>query len=84
MTELGKRVRQRRRALDLTQEQLAELTGSPQFHISAIERGRVKEVTSLTLRRLAPALRVSADWLLELTDDLEDERLPADAALVEA
>jgi transcriptional regulator with XRE-family HTH domain len=71
MAELGRRVRQQRRALDLTQERLEELTGIPQFHISAIERGRIKRVSSETLRKLAPALHVSADWLLELTDEMD-------------
>jgi transcriptional regulator with XRE-family HTH domain len=65
---LGRRIRQRRRELDLTQSQLAEASGIPQFHISAIERGRIREIKSDTLRQLARALRISADWLLELDD----------------
>jgi transcriptional regulator with XRE-family HTH domain len=65
---LGTRLRQRRRELDVTQMQLAETSGVPQYHISGIERGRIKEIKSDTLRKLARALRISADWLLELEE----------------
>ena len=65
---IGKRLRQRRRELDITQEQLAKVSGVPQYHISGIERGRIKEIKSDTLRKLARALRISADWLLELEE----------------
>jgi transcriptional regulator with XRE-family HTH domain len=71
---LGRRIRQRRRELDLTQSQLAESSGVPQFHISAIERGRIKTIKSDTLRALARALRISADWLLELDDDTKESQ----------
>jgi transcriptional regulator with XRE-family HTH domain len=78
---LGKRVRQRRRELDLTQEQLAETSGVPQYHISGIERGRIGEIRSDTLRKLARALRVSADWLLEL-EEKDSETTPTAGELV--
>ena len=68
---LGDRIRKRRDELALTQEQLARATGLKQFHISRIERGDIKDVKGETLRRLARALRVSADFLLELDDDTE-------------
>ena len=77
---LGQRVRQRRRELDWTQEHLADLSGIPQYHLSAIERGRIKKINSDTLRSLARALRVSADWLLELEDE-KGESEPAMVAL---
>jgi transcriptional regulator with XRE-family HTH domain len=63
-TQLGARIRRRRRDLDLTQADLANLSGIPQFHISAIETGRVADVLSFTLWRLAQALGVSTDSLL--------------------
>jgi transcriptional regulator with XRE-family HTH domain len=46
-------------------------TGLRQFHISRIESGDIKDVKGETLRRLARALRVSADFLLELDADTE-------------
>ena len=63
---VGTQVLQRRETLGLTQEELARKSGIKQFHISLIENKRVREVRSDTLRKLARALNVSADWLLEL------------------
>jgi HTH-type transcriptional regulator, cell division transcriptional repressor len=74
---LGDRVRQRRDELELTQEQLAAVTGLKQFHISRIESGDIKDVKGETLRRLARALRVTADFLLEIDEAEESERLTA-------
>jgi transcriptional regulator with XRE-family HTH domain len=68
---LGDRIRRRRDELALTQEQLAKATGLRQFHISRIESGDIKDVKGETLRRLARALRVSADFLLELDEESE-------------
>ncbi len=68
---LGERIRKRRDELALTQEQLARATGLKQFHISRIERGDIKDVKGETLRRLARALRVSADFLLEIDEETE-------------
>jgi transcriptional regulator with XRE-family HTH domain len=78
---LGKRIRRRRRDLDLTQEQLAEMTGLKQFHISRIESGDIKDVKGDTLRRLARALRVTADFLLEPEETTKSKRkaTPVDA-----
>ena len=73
---IGKRMRQRRRALDITQEQLEELAGIKQSHISAMENDRIQIVKSDTLIRLAQALRVSTDWLLGLKEEMDSEYLP--------
>jgi transcriptional regulator with XRE-family HTH domain len=69
---LGDRVRHRRDELDLTQEQLATMTGLKQFHISRIESGDIKDVKGETLRRLARALRVTSDFLLEIEGSEND------------
>jgi transcriptional regulator with XRE-family HTH domain len=74
---IGKRMRQRRRALDITQEQLEELARVKQSHISALESDRIQVVKSDTLVRLAKALRVSTDWLLGLKEDMESMQIPA-------
>jgi transcriptional regulator with XRE-family HTH domain len=68
-TELGARIRRRRRDLDMTQAQLAERSGVPQYHSSGIEVGRIVEIKTDTLRKLAQALHCSADYLIGLTDD---------------
>ncbi len=77
---LGDRVRQRRDELALTQEQLAAATGLKQFHISRIESGDIKDVKGETLRRLARALRVTSDFLLELEAPEDSECLAAVAS----
>jgi transcriptional regulator with XRE-family HTH domain len=77
---LGDRVRKRRDELDLTQEQLAAATGLKQFHISRIESGDIKDVKGETLRRLARALRVTSDFLLELEDNADSDLLTAAVA----
>jgi transcriptional regulator with XRE-family HTH domain len=61
--EIGERVRQRRDALKLTQEQLAAETGVTPQHVSRIENG-LNEPSLDLLVRLAQSLGVTADFLL--------------------
>jgi transcriptional regulator with XRE-family HTH domain len=72
--DIGKRVRSRRNALDLTQEDVAGELGVTHQHISRIERDEA--VPSLdTLIKLARVLGTSADFLLTGHD-----QAPRDAA----
>jgi transcriptional regulator with XRE-family HTH domain len=58
---LGERTKQRRQALKITQQQLAQSVGMTPQHISAIEQG--KWTPSLTLLpQLAEELGVSIDF----------------------
>ena len=66
---LASRLRQVRRAKDQTQQQLGELAKINYTTISRIESGEAKHVYADTVRDLAEALGVSADYLLGLTDD---------------
>jgi len=61
------RIKQRRRALRLSQEQLAELTGVNQPQISRWELGE-NDITGATLTALARALGTTSDWLLGLSE----------------
>ena len=65
---MGERVRRVRRAQDVTQERLAELSGLNVITISRLEKGTAKEVYADTVAALARALGVSADYLLGLSD----------------
>lgn len=65
---LGSRLRQVRRAKDLTQEQLARLSGVNAITISRLESGDAGKAYARTLRDLAKALEVSADYLLGLKE----------------
>jgi predicted transcriptional regulator len=53
----------------MTQETLSTLTGLRQFHISRIENGTIKAVTTDTLKVLVEALHVSSDYLIGVVDE---------------
>jgi transcriptional regulator with XRE-family HTH domain len=73
MTEqeiFGERLRRRRMALGLNQQQLAERLGWQAATISRYERGRYHSNMNFDrLRQLALALATSTDYLLGLTHD---------------
>ncbi len=64
-----------RRAKDLTQEQVEELSGHSQQYLSSLERGR-RNPTVVTLFELAQALGVSHIELVQ-PDGEHDEPTPA-------
>ena len=61
---IGKRTRQEREKLGLTQEELADKAGIHPSFFGQIERG-TKKASIVTLQRIADALGVSADILLK-------------------
>jgi transcriptional regulator with XRE-family HTH domain len=67
---LADKVKQRREQLGMNQKQLAEASDITQGTISRIESGQVKELKSEALKRLAAALRVTVDFLVDRTDSL--------------
>lgn len=62
-TALGKRIREERKKLNLTQEQLAELVNVSTTYIGFVERGE-RTITLAKLVNIANALGVSVDYLL--------------------
>ena len=71
--QVGRRIRRRRRALDVTQEKLASEAGIHRTRISAIERGNVMPRLD-TLILLARALGVAEAQLLAGMDEGAVER----------
>jgi transcriptional regulator with XRE-family HTH domain len=69
----AQRIRERRLALHMSQEELAEAMQTVQATISRYERGE-NDPTADSLAALARALRTSSDWLLGLSESLS---LPA-------
>ena len=73
---IGKRIRERRKELDLTQENLARALGFTPQHISVIEQD--KRAPSLSsLARLAEELGVTADYLITGKEGVITETIPA-------
>jgi transcriptional regulator with XRE-family HTH domain len=62
------RLKQLRKQRDLSQAQLADAVGVHQNHIGRYERGE-SQPSADALRRLADALGVSTDYLIEGTSD---------------
>jgi len=77
MSEIGRKVKLRRKELGMTQRDLADQMGyKNNCSISLIENGR--EVTSNVVIKLANALKTSPAWLMGWTEDerpLHDERM---------
>lgn len=71
---LGKRIREERLKLNLTQEQLAEYVEISASYIGQIERGE-RNLTLDTLVRIANRLKVSIDYLLKDSVVLDDDNI---------
>lgn len=61
--EIGQRIAKRRKQLNLTQEQAAELSGLSHQFFACVERG-LKNIRAENVIKLSKALDVSADYLL--------------------
>lgn len=75
-TGFGRRVREVRNYYRYTTEQLAGMAGVSTQFLSDVERGK-KSMTALNVLRLANALHVSTDFLLQGSDDLDRARMIA-------
>ena len=69
---LGKRIREERLKLNLTQEQLAEYADISASYMGQIERGE-RKVTLDTLIKVTNKLRVSIDYLLKDSTTINDD-----------
>src|SRR5947208_1959515 len=81
LMDLGQRVLLQRRALGLSQEELAERCGFRYQVISRLERGH-QDIYAMRLARIAQELEVSTDYLLGLCDDPEPRRSSRQPATV--
>lgn len=61
--ELGRIIKERRKELGLTQEELAEKTGTSQPYISELEKGKKDNPTVATLTKLAEVLKINLEEL---------------------
>jgi transcriptional regulator with XRE-family HTH domain len=65
LARFGGRIREQRKALGLSQEELAELAGVHRTYVGMVERGE-KNITLLNIAKFAKALRKSIHDLLNL------------------
>ncbi len=73
---LGERTKERRQALKITQQDLAQSVGMTPQHISAIEQGKWAPSVTL-LPKLAEELGVTTDYLLSGKESLVTDTVPA-------
>lgn len=69
---LGKRIREERSKIGLTQEKLAEFAEVSPAYMGRIERGE-RNITVKTLVRITNALGTTIDYLLKDTIEVEDD-----------
>lgn len=60
---MGYKIREKRKALKMTQEELSEKSGVSRATISGLENGTVRATSSKTLLRLAHALQTTVDQI---------------------
>lgn len=75
--ELGKRIRNERKRQNLTQEQLAELTGISDSFMGHIERGG-RTLSIETLVKLANALNLSIEYIVCGKYNYQPDMLPSE------
>ena len=69
-----KKVKFLREKMQITQKELAEKSQIAHATISRIESGKIKELKSEAVKRLASALEVSVDYLLGCNKQLKRQR----------
>ena len=70
---LGEKIKELREKRGMNQKQLAEASRITQATISRIEKGKVNQLKSEALKRLADALGSTVDYLVDRTDQLTPE-----------
>ena len=70
--EVGKRIRNLRKELELTREHLAEMADISVQFLADIEKGK-KNMTVTTLRKLAASLMVTTDYIVNGREDPSSE-----------
>ena len=67
--EIGKKIKRKRKSLNLTQLELAEQVGLTESSISRYESGKISTMPTSTVNKICHALRIKPSELLGLTTD---------------
>ena len=70
---IGQRIKTRRKQLNMTQKQLAELLNLSEGSISRYEHGKVEDATMNKLKDFATHLHVDTTWLVGINEESEFE-----------
>lgn len=81
MSTMQERIKERRIALDMTQEELGEKLGLKKSAIAKYENGRVENIKRSTIFKMSKVLECSASYLL---GDEDEYHTPDDVALLRA
>lgn len=76
--EIGKRIRNRRIELNITQEELGQAVGMNKSTVQRYETGQVKKIKLPVLETIARKLNVHPEWLALQSDVMEEEKEPQD------
>ena len=74
---IGKRIRKYRKALSLSQEQLAEMVGISTTHMSHIETGNTK-LSLAVLVEISKSLSVSMDTIIFGHEKMSDDKIKSE------
>lgn len=69
--EMGKRIKERRISLGLTQEELGKELGLQKSAIAKYENGRVENIKRGIIAKMADVLKCSPIYLMGFSDDIE-------------
>ena len=81
--EIGRRIKQRRKQLGLSLQEVADEVKLVKSTISRYETGAIVSVSMPTLRAIAQALRVDVSWLTGETDKMLPPKVYTASAQVE-
>ena len=79
-SEIGNKIKQKRRELGYSQEELAEICGISASYIGHIERGSKKMSIPIAVS-IAHALQLSLDYFLDASDEANDTLLSVQSLL---
>ena len=68
-TEIGKKIKSKRKSLHLTQSALAEMVGLTESSISRYEAGKIATMPTSTVNRICDVLHIAPAELLGLTPE---------------
>lgn len=79
--EIGKRIKERRKELNLTLEQLADALGFNKSTLQRYETGKINKIKIPVLHTMAKVLRVDPNWLALKTDEKSEYIVETDSNL---